>query len=141
MIHSIVIPLYNNVDTIERSLESCVNQIVLPAEIIIVDDKSSDDSLKVVNKWIDRYKGDVDIVLDKLELNSGSSVARNRGWDISRGEYISFLDADDFFLVDKLKNIVSILSNNSDILLLAHNYALVHEKKQNNSKTLNLIIV
>ena len=140
MIFSVVIPVYNSRDTIERSLESCINQALLPTEIIIVDDNSSDASVEVINSWIDKYKGDVNVVLETLDVNSGPSIARNRGWDLAKGEYVSFLDADDFFIPEKLKAISSVLSNNANAFLLAHDWTLVSKKKKSSLKIQNISV-
>lgn len=127
---SIVIPVFNNSDSIVNALDSCTNQTFLPKEIIVVDDNSSDDSFLVVEQWKERYKGVVKITLLALGVNSGPSVARNRGWELASGDYVSFLDADDKFLANKLETIVPILRDNQDIVLLAHGYALKEHKEE-----------
>ena len=124
---SIIIPMYNASTTIEKTLDLCVNQTYVPKEIIIVDDCSSDDSMQVVQQWRENYAGTIDIVLEKLEQNSGPSKARNRGWKLATRDYIAFLDSDDWFLPEKLADIHHVLLENKEIVLLGHDYALENE--------------
>ena len=121
---SIIVPMYNASDTIVKTLDSCIHQTYLPKEIIVIDDRSSDDSVVVVQEWKEHYKGQVEIVLQLLEVNSGPSKARNAGWDLATGEYVAFLDADDRFMAHKLETIASVLKKNEEIVLLGHKYTL-----------------
>jgi glycosyltransferase involved in cell wall biosynthesis len=105
-------------------LNSCVEQTLLPLEIIVVDDASRDGTVNLVENWMVQYKGKVKIVVKVLEINSGPSVARNVGWDVSRGDYVAFLDADDRFVSNKLEVVETVLGENNDIVLFAHGYAL-----------------
>ena len=136
---SIVIPMFNASKTIKKTLDSCLTQIYSPKEIIIVDDCSADDSMQVVRQWKKNYNGDIKIVLEKQEPNAGPSKARNRGWELASGEYISFLDADDYFVPEKLAEIHHVLLENKDIILLGHNYTL-ENKEVKSSDSLNHIL-
>ena len=124
MTFSIVIPTFNASNTIVKTLDSCVYQTFLPKEIIVIDDCSQDDSVKIVNEYMKKYKGSVEIKFDSLQKNSGPSVARNRAWDLATGEYVAFLDADDCFVSSKLEVISLILEKNKEIILLGHDYSL-----------------
>ena len=89
---SIIIPMYNAKEYIARCLESVINQSFNNIEIIIVNDGSTDESLEICKKY-----GEVDeriIILNKR--NSGVSVARNEGMNVATGEYVMFVDADDW---------------------------------------------
>jgi glycosyltransferase involved in cell wall biosynthesis len=86
---SVVIPLYNKAPHIGRALESVLSQTIPTAEIIVIDDGSTDGSDKIVQTFADPR-----IRLVHQE-NQGASVARNRGIAISTGDLIAFLDADD----------------------------------------------
>jgi glycosyltransferase involved in cell wall biosynthesis len=88
---SVVIPLYNKIPYIERAIHSVLGQTVLPGEIIVVDDGSTDGDGEIVEALQDPL-----IKLVRQE-NQGVSVARNRGIELARGELIAFLDADDFW--------------------------------------------
>ena len=126
---SIVIPMFNNAGTIIGSLDSCLKQTVLPKEIVVIDDVSSDNSYSLVCKWRDDYDGTVRIVVEQLSVNSGPSKARNIGWNIATRDYVAFLDADDSFTSEKLATVVPILRYNPAIVLLGHASAVKGEGK------------
>ncbi len=90
---SVVIPLFNKEKTIESCLQSVLRQSSKADEILVIDDGSTDNSLVIIQGLIDKMgPGSFDVYSQK---NQGVSVARNRGCEISRYEYIAFLDADD----------------------------------------------
>ncbi len=124
---SVIIPMFNASHTIVKTLDSCLEQTLLPKEIIIVDDCSSDDSIEKVEQWREAYGGDVKVMIASLSENSGPSKARNRGWDLANGEYIAFLDADDRFLPKKLEKVGDVFVQNSNIVLLGHGYSVDDE--------------
>jgi glycosyltransferase involved in cell wall biosynthesis len=93
---SIVIPCYNRPLNLKKALESCLSQTFKNFEVIVVDDGSQEDIKSVVEEF-----NSSKIYYHKQE-NSGASVARNRGIDLARGEYIAFLDSDDLYRKDKL---------------------------------------
>ena len=126
---SIVIPLFNASAFIEKTLESCTLQTLLPKEIIIVDDCSIDDSYALVQQWKKHYRGSIEIILKKMEENSGPSKARNQGWDLGSAEYIAFLDADDSFIPEKLEKMRDVLVQNHDIVLLGHGYSVNYKER------------
>ncbi|MDE6292213.1 MAG: glycosyltransferase, partial [Bacilli bacterium] len=89
---SIIIPVYNAENYIDECLDSCINQTYKNIEIICVNDGSSDASLEHIEKYMKTYKN---IVLINQE-NSGVAVARNVGIDASTGDYVMFVDSDDY---------------------------------------------
>jgi glycosyltransferase involved in cell wall biosynthesis len=93
---SIIIPYYNKKDTINRSVESVLNQTYTNWELIIVDDKS-EAPLEVNEDW-----NSPQIICLRNEDNLGPGLSRQRGLDIARGEFICFLDSDDYWLPDFL---------------------------------------
>lgn len=116
---SVVIPVYNGVKTIERTLDSVLLQAYGAHEIIVVDDASTDNTCALIER---RYVGKVNLI--KATINAGSSVARNAGMDAASGDYIAFLDADDIWHKDKLLIMNELLTANSDMYLLYHTYTL-----------------
>ncbi len=98
---SIIMPNYNGSKYISQAIESVLAQTYKNWELIIIDDCSTDDSLKVIDAYI---KKDDRIRLIKLENNMGPAIARNVGIDNARGRYIAFLDSDDLWLKHKLEN-------------------------------------
>ena len=105
---SVIIPAYNAGKYIEKAVQSVFKQTYPNIEIIVVNDGSTDDTLDVLSRF-----PEVKIV---STLNKGVSHARNVGIEASRGEYISFLDADDELECDAIESLLkSSLKNNADI--------------------------
>jgi len=90
---SIIVPVYNVESYIDKCLESLVNQTIDEMEIIIVNDGSTDNSYKIIEKYIKRYPEKI-IYLTKK--NGGLSDARNFGLKYANGEYVGFVDSDDY---------------------------------------------
>ena len=91
---SVIIPCYNSYKTIERALNSVVNQSLLPREIILVDDCSNDKTLELLNNF-KKNNLEYNIIILSLEKNVGAASARNRAWDIAKSYVIAFLDIED----------------------------------------------
>lgn len=96
---SVVIPVYNAEEHLEQCLESLVSQTLKEIEIICVDDGSTDGSAAILADYVQR-DGRFIVV---RQQNRGAGMARNKGLEVARGEYVIFLDADDFFAPDLLK--------------------------------------
>ena len=110
---SIIIPVYNAAGYLERSLGSVRAQTYTNLEIITVDDGSKDDSLKMLNSFA---MSDSRIKVISKE-NGGSSSARNAGLREATGEYIGFIDADDYIEPDMYENLAKVLDEdpNADV--------------------------
>ena len=104
MLFSIIMPVYNAEKILTRSIESVLKQTLRDFEIIIVDDGSTDDSWNIIKK----YESDDKRVIALHQDNAGPGAARNRAISISRGEYIAFLDADDYWEQDFLETILRV---------------------------------
>jgi glycosyltransferase involved in cell wall biosynthesis len=103
---SVIIPAYNAQKTILKTIESVRQQTFTNLEIIIINDGSTDQTLSIVRSINDsRIK-----VLDYP--NGGVSIARNRGINQAKGNYLAFLDADDFWTTDKLELQLKALTKN-----------------------------
>ena len=99
MCFSVVVPVYNAAATIGASVASVFAQTEGRFEILLIDDGSSDDSLKVAMEL-----AELDQRIRVISVkNSGASAARNLGMQLSKGEYIAFLDADDIWAPTKLE--------------------------------------
>ena len=96
---SIIIPTYNREKFIANAIKSCLSQTYEYIEIIIIDDFSTDNTKKVIEKIKDKR-----IKYIKLLNHKGASYSRNIGIKKAKGNYISFLDSDDAFLPEKLEN-------------------------------------
>lgn len=111
---SIIVPIYNVSSYIERCIESIVNQTYSNLEIILVDDGSPDDCPEICDKWA---KKDERIrVLHKK--NGGQAEARNMAIDTSTGDYILFVDGDDYILPNMCEDLVKVIEQfNTDIVV------------------------
>lgn len=111
---SIVIPCFNASETLEKTLNSLIKQNYSHYEVIMVDDGSTDrtpETIHLYEKKDHRFRS-------FRQENKGVAAARNKGVDLARGEFISFLDADDLFYANSLTDRVEALipENNSDLL-------------------------
>ncbi len=114
---SVIIPVYNVEKYLRKALESAANQTFNNYEVIIINDGSTDKSLDIVLEFVKKYKNFY-LVNQK---NSGLSKARNIGIEISRGEYIAFLDSDDFIEPDYLETLYNAcVKDNADIAYCGH---------------------
>ncbi|WP_319204596.1 glycosyltransferase family 2 protein [uncultured Ilyobacter sp.] len=107
---SIITPLYNSENFIKKTLESVKAQTYENWEMIIVDDVSTDNGVKIVKKYA---KQDSRIKLIQLDKNSGGAVARNIAIEAARGKYIAFLDSDDLWHPEKLEKQISFMQENA----------------------------
>lgn len=109
---SVILPVYNREKTIKQSIDSILQQTYKDFELIIVDDGSTDGTKRVIKEI-----GDSRIVY-VYQDNSGACVARNRGIDMSRGEYIAFHDSDDTWISNKLeKQFNALIKSKADIVI------------------------
>lgn len=114
---SIIIPTYNNAKYLVRCIDSILNQTYKNIEIIIVDDGSTDNTKDILKKY--DYKS-INYIYQK---NRGVSSARNKGLQNSSGEYIMFLDSDDFYDCNYCKKMLKALINSdSDICISGMKY-------------------
>lgn len=109
---SVVIPHYNNGQEIFRAYNSILAQSLLPREIIIIDDCSSDRCFLLEIERNHKLL-DVKLLILFLEKNSGPSAARNIGIKYAKSKYIAFLDSDDVWSADKLKIQYEIMEKNN----------------------------
>ncbi len=108
---SIVIPVYNQADKIIKCLDSIKNQSYQDFEIIIVNDGSTDNVLKALNGYENKFKN---FLLINQE-NGGACNARNNGFEKVRGDYVIFCDADLVLRLDALELMLNTLKDNLDI--------------------------
>lgn len=114
---SVIIPVYNVEKYLDKCIESVVKQTNKELEIIIINDGSTDNSSKICEKWA---KLDERIVYIN-KVNEGSGKTRNLGINIAKGEYITFLDSDDWWREDYVELMMSCMEN-CDIAVCDMNY-------------------
>lgn len=111
---SIIIPVYN----VEKFIRQCLDSILLQTyknyEVILIDDKSKDESLKIIKEYENKYSN---FYVVKNKVNSGPGVSRNKGIDKARGEYIMFIDSDDYIEPNTLEDAINAAKKyNADIV-------------------------
>ncbi|MBD0341043.1 MAG: glycosyltransferase family 2 protein, partial [Microcoleus sp. Co-bin12] len=97
---SVIIPVYNGSRYIVQAVESALAQTFTNLEIIVVDDGSTDSTHQVLQPYLDRIRY-------IYQENQGAAIARNRACHLAKGEFLAFLDADDYFLPSKLEKQVA----------------------------------
>ena len=109
---SVIIPVFNSGQYIKKCLHSLLNQTFQDFEIIVVDDGSDDDSRQIVESLL----SDKENCLILSQKNGGASAARNAGISYAKGEWITFVDSDDFLTPDYLERLVN-ASESCDLLV------------------------
>ena len=127
---SVIIPYYRKKQYISRTLKSAINQSYKKLEIIIIYDDYNREDLKFIKKITSKDKR-IKIFINKRNLGAG--LSRNKGIKKSKGEYIAFLDADDFWLKDKIKNQISFMKHKG--IIFSHtSYSIVDDQNEIISK-------
>ncbi|MGI9533098.1 glycosyltransferase family 2 protein [Lutimonas sp.] len=119
---SVITPLFNSEKYIAETIDSVLKQSYKDFEMIIIDDYSEDNSIKIVKEYSDPR-----IHLICLNENSGAGVARNKGIEAATGRYIAFLDSDDLWVSDKLEKQLNFM-NSKNISFCFSSFFLMDEK-------------
>lgn len=115
---SIIIPAYNAGVSISRCIDSIINQTYNNLEIIIINDGSDDNTAEVCMKYVE-----IDKRIKYIEQNNlGVSEARNRGIEESTGEYITFIDADDYFDLNFCSKMIDCIKKEQSDICICMNY-------------------
>lgn len=121
---SVITPIYNSEKFLKTAIVSVQNQTYSNWELILVDDASTDGSGKIAEQF---YNDDTRIIYEKFPENRGPAVSRNRAIELAKGEYIAFLDSDDFWSPNKLEIQVDFMQRkNCDVSFSS--YVLVDEE-------------
>jgi glycosyltransferase involved in cell wall biosynthesis len=124
---SVIIPAYNRADTINRAIQSVINQTYATLEIIVIDDASTDGTDNIIKNINDNR-----IVYVRHDFNKGVSAARNTGIKISKGVYIALLDSDDEWMPEKTAiQLKALLKHNTSVIA-----GCTGHYKKNNSQSL-----
>ena len=123
---SVIIPVYNVEKYLRECLGSVINQTFWDIEIICVNDGSTDNSLEILNEYA---KNDERVIVINQQ-NLGAGVARNSGLKIAKGEYLAFLDGDDFYRPDYIEKMYNqAKKTNADITICSADYYDMQTKK------------
>ena len=127
---SVIIPNYNNEEYLEKSIESLINQSYSNLEIILINDSSNGNCDEIANKYKDKIK------YIKHDKNKGIFQTRLTGYNNATGEYIAFLDADDYVSVDYYRTMMEkAIESDSDIVI--NNFILQYD--DGSQKVFNLM--
>ncbi len=136
---SIIVPIYNVAEYLPRCIECLIGQTYRNVEIILVDDCSPDLSPSICNKYAAE---DDRIVVIHRKVNGGLSAARNSGLDVATGEYIAFVDSDDYVELDFIEYMYNLLiDNDADISACGVYTVFTDGTRENQSSDLSLIVM
>jgi glycosyltransferase involved in cell wall biosynthesis len=113
---SVLIPLYNKVLFFDETMKSVLNQTYPNIEIIIVDDGSTDGSLALAKGYLS------DNIKIFVQKNKGASAARNKAFELSKGDFIQYLDADDTLDLRKIEDQINLVKEHPDCLVTARRF-------------------
>jgi glycosyltransferase involved in cell wall biosynthesis len=131
---SIITPNYNSEKFIAQTIESVLAQTYQNWEMIIVDDCSTDRSYDIASKYVEK---DNRIKIYRMEKNGGAALARNKAIELSRGEYLAFLDSDDLWYPEKIeKQLQFMIENKYDFCFTEY----VHFDEKNESFIISKVI-
>ena len=121
---SVIMPIYNAFDFLRPAMDSVIDQTLREIEIICIDDGSTDHSLDIIKE----YQKTDDRIRIVTETNAGPALARNNGLKRARGEYVAFLDADDFFNPELLERLYD-TAVRDDLDIAIARYDIYNSKK------------
>ena len=139
---SIIIPVYNVESYLEECLESILKQDLKNLEVILINDNSTDNSLRICQKYVEQYK----FVLINNKQNLGPAISRNIGIKKATGDYIIFVDSDDYLEQCSIQKLYSIVKNTDADIAMARldsfnskgNYGYYSDKYITNFKQGNI---
>ena len=125
---SIIIPIYNVEDTLQRCLESVLTQMDERIEVILIDDGSTDSSGKIAEDMTTN-KGNCRLIHQK---NKGLSAARNAGIEVATGDFLTFVDSDDFVAEGTYDALLAVLAAHPDYVSLNILLCCITEVRRDN---------
>lgn len=120
---SVVIPAYNHGAYLDAAIRSVLDQDYPRIELIVIDDGSTDDTKSVLEKYAEQFHFE-------SQANAGQVATLNRGWQMSRGEILAYLSADDLLMPTAVTRAVACLGKNSDAVLVYCDFNLVDPHSQ-----------
>ena len=111
---SVIVPIFNSENYLEKCLDSILSQTLNDIEIILIDDGSTDASLQIIKQYAKKYNN----IKYKTKKNEGQAIARNLGIEMATGEFISFVDSDDYIENTMMEELYrNAIENSSDIVI------------------------
>lgn len=126
---TVIVPCYNQSEFLEEALQSVVSQSYQNWECIVVDDGSTDDTESIASNWLAR---DERFIYIKKE-NGGLSTARNVGLNLAKGDWIQFLDSDDYIHPDKLESSINVVNSQEMVEIVVSNFGMFISNHKNAS--------
>ena len=123
---SIIVPAYNVEQYIDKCLNSLVSQTIDDYEIIIVVDGSKDGSIEIVKQYYEKYPS---IIKYYETANKGLSAARNYGLKKAKGEYVGFVDSDDYVSEKMFEKMYNYAINNECDIVVCNYYKVTEDEK------------
>ena len=122
---TVIIPCYRCSSTIRRAIQSVINQTQKPAEVILVDDASDDETLVVLRELQQQYPDWIKVIV--LADNQGAAFARNVGWTAASQSYLAFLDADDAWHPKKIEIQYGYMNAHPEVMLSGHRHRILKQ--------------
>lgn len=126
---SVIVPVYNVEKFIDKCLDSLVKQSLKEIEIIVVNDGTKDNSQKIIDKYVKKYP---DKIKSYIKENGGQGSARNYGLKKTTGEYIGYVDSDDFVEKDMYKKLYNKAKENNYDIVVCGNYNVSEDYQNKN---------
>jgi GT2 family glycosyltransferase len=123
---SVVIPCYRCSKTLGRAVASVASQTLRPAEIILVDDGNTDETVARMQELACDYGDWIRII--RLAVNGGVGAARNAGWEAAKYKYVAFLDADDSWLPAKIERQFRFMEAHPEFILTGHRWRYARDR-------------
>ena len=129
---SIIVPVYGVEKYIDKCLNSLVKQSLKEIEVIVVNDGTKDNSQKIIDKYVKKYP---DKIKSYIKENGGQGSARNYGLEKANGEYIGYVDSDDFVEKDMYKKLYNKAKENNYDIVVCGNYNVSEDYQNKNIDT------
>ena len=131
---SVIVGIYNSGEFLERGLESISRQTWKNIEVLMMDDGSSDNSVEICDKFAEHDSRFIAI----HKKNSGVCDSRNKGLDMATGDYVCFMDGDDWFSEDFVEYMMSIIEKTKSSMVLSDQLFTTRDKIQSSDKSIEI---
>lgn len=134
---SIIIPIYNVAPYIERCLHSVVSQCYNDIEVLLVDDCGTDNSMEIVQQFVDEYCGEKEFRIIHHEKNKGLSAARNTGTIAANGDFLFYIDSDDEITPDCIELMMNEVLKHPDVEMVQGTTTSIPDKDYYHTEVFN----